>query len=120
MSLTPLRLICSVFVAVGISYVQSAHGNTQLVKGLVLNPAGVPIPGLVVSIASKEYRTQPAITKSDGSFEIELTLDGTSRSFIEIYWGKELMYRKPLDLPTSGSTQLPVITIPPISLGVRQ
>ena len=113
--LSPLYFVILALTAI---FSQSACADSVLITGAIFNRAGTPLPGCTVFVVSGNYRTLPSITKTSGTFEIELSVEGNSPSyFLEIYWGKVLMYRKPFNGPLSGA-QNGVFQIPPITLGL--
>jgi hypothetical protein len=96
---------------------QAANAEEETIQGQISNRAGQPLPGCIVFIASAEYRTPPAITDSSGDFQIIAPLAGTEEYFVEVYWGRRLMYRKPLRISELGQDQSPVHKLPAIVLG---
>ena len=111
------RIIPLVLSIATTAWLQVAHAEEQTIQGQILDRAGQPLPGCVVFIASPEYRTPPAITDSAGAFQIIMPLAGTEEYFVEVYWGRRLMYRKPLRIPDLGQDQSPVHKLPAIMLG---
>ena len=115
-----LSPLCFMILALTAVFSQSACAGSVVITGAIFNRAGTPLPGCTVFVDSGNYRTPPIITETSGTFEIDLAVQGNSPSyFLEIYWGKELMYRKPLPLngPLLGA-QNGVLKIPPITLGL--
>jgi hypothetical protein len=98
-------------------WLQEGYAEEQTIQGQIVNHAGQPLPGCIVFVASPEYRTPPAITDSSGNFQIIMPLIGTEEYFVEIYWGRRLMYRKPLRVPNPGLDQSPIHKLPAIVLG---
>ena len=115
-----LSSLCIVILALTAVFSQSACADSVLITGAIFNRAGKPLPGCTVFVFSGNDRTPPSITETSGTFEIELSVEGNSPSyFLEIYWGSQLMYRKPLPFngPLLGA-QNGVLKIPPITLGL--
>ncbi len=119
-----LRAVFFAILALSGIFLHSACADSVLIKGAIFNRAGTPLPGCTVFAISGSYKTPPVISETSGTFEIELSLQTGSPSsyFLEIYWGQELMYRKPLfRQPTNDplwQTQNGVLEIPPITLGL--
>jgi hypothetical protein len=113
---SPRMFVLVLFIATT-GWLQPAYAEEQTFQGQIVNHAGQPLPGCIVFIASPEYRTPPAITDSSGDFQITMPLVGTEEYFVEVYWGRRLMYRKPLPVPNLGTDQSPVHKLPAIMLG---
>lgn len=72
-----------------------AAGKVCSVAGEVINQKENPIPGLTVYLVHPVVgRSNPVITDNVGTFSFKkVPFEGTPY-FLEIYWGKELIYRK--------------------------
>lgn len=119
-----LRAVFFTILALSGIFLHSAWADSVVIKGSIFNRAGTPLPGCTVFIISGSYKTPPVISETSGTFEIELSLQTGSPSsyFLEIYWGQELMYRKPLFRQPFNDplwqTQNGVLEIPRITLGL--
>jgi hypothetical protein len=81
----------------------NSRAQGAVLQGVITNPAGQPVPGLTVSIFHPARgRSNPVITDARGHYIFYAipVLPGTS--YIEAYWGSELIYRGAIQI--SGST----------------
>jgi hypothetical protein len=101
----------------------SRAGDVYILRGKVLKApeSPVPVPGSTVYFIAENFRSEPAITRSDGVFELNVFDLGTqpSRPFLEVQFGREPVFRSPipsniLDKLRSGSVR--EADLPPIYL----
>jgi len=84
------------------------RARADSLRGFIVNESGTPIPGLTVSIARPDFRSQPSITDSSGHYFFA-NVPSPGNWYLEVYWGKDLVYRK--DTVIKGDS-----TEPPIKL----
>ncbi len=73
----------------------SSAASTATVEGSVLNKSNRPIPGLTVYLAHPKLgRSRPSITSRSGTFYFSRAPRRIDPYYLEIYWGKKLIYRK--------------------------
>ncbi len=86
----------------------AAQGGT--VSGAVLNSRQAPIPGLTVYLVHNVVgRSSPGYTNPQGQFSFRSVPLRNDPYYLEIYWGKQLMYRKPVFV--RGNVTLPAIIL---------
>jgi hypothetical protein len=79
-------------------------------KGQVINKQNRPIPGLTISIVNTTAgRSTPSITDAGGNFLISNIPLVNQKFYLEIYWGKDLIYRNLISIVKD--TVMPVIKI---------
>ena len=68
------------------------------VQGQVVNAKSQPIPGVSVSLLypNGRQRSSLSITDSFGNYKIYGVPTNPQPYFIEVYWGKQLLYRQPI------------------------
>jgi hypothetical protein len=95
-------------------------GDVIPMRGKVFNRREQPVPGCTVFLVSTSFRTSPAITNSDGSYVLEAPTDPQGGpTFVEVYFGKQLVFRQPLKSPMITSDALyKGIDLPPIYLAL--
>jgi len=65
------------------------------VAGVVTNNAGMPVPGVAVSLIHPLYgRSSPSFTDQFGRYAIWNVPPHPAPYFLEIYWGRQLIYRQ--------------------------
>jgi hypothetical protein len=64
------------------------------VGGIVLDRQGQRVPGLSVSLIDQRQQRRSAVTDRNGQFVFTGVAAGQVY-MLEIYWGRELMYRQP-------------------------
>jgi len=64
------------------------------VTGVVVDRQGRPTPGLAVFLVS-QGRSAPRTTDRYGKF-LFTDVPAGQQYFVEVYWGRDLMYRKPI------------------------
>jgi len=73
----------------------AAQGGT--VSGVVLNSRQAPIPGCTVYLVHTVVgRSSPYWTNPQGQFSFTSVPLRNDPYYLEIYWGKQLLYRKPV------------------------
>jgi len=65
------------------------------VTGVVVDRQERPAPGLAVFLVGPQGRSAPRTTDRYGKFLFTDVPSGQGY-FIEVYWGRDLMYRKPI------------------------
>jgi hypothetical protein len=79
------------FLQLGTSFAAS----TATVEGSVRNRSKRPIPGLTVYLAHPKIgRSRPSITSRSGTFYFSRAPKRLDPYYLEIYWGRKLIYRK--------------------------
>lgn len=87
-----------------------AQAQTRL-AGTVLNAQQRPIPGLTVSLVHPQVgRSNPVFTDTSGRFTFYRVPDAPPPWYLEIYWGRDLLYRRAI------AVRSPVLELPPIVL----
>jgi len=82
---------------------------TSTVGGLIINQQNVPIPGLTVYLVHPIVgRSYPCITDNYGHYIFYNVPIRPDPYYIEVYWGKELLYRQALYVKTAV-VQFPTI-----------
>lgn len=77
----------------------TASAQVGGLTGVVVNQRDRPIPGLTVYLVHPEVgRSNPSITDSSGRFYFYNVPLRNSPYYIEIYWGKDLMYRNSISI----------------------
>ena len=72
----------------------AASAQVGTVTGVVLNRGNVPIPGLIMSLVHPVAgRSHPISTDSWGRFFFSNVPLKNDPYYLEIYWGRDLMYR---------------------------
>jgi hypothetical protein len=66
-------------------------------SGAVVDRQGHPAPGLSVSLLGKKGETNTVTTDKSGRFVFANVKLG-SVYYVEVYWGRDLMYRQPVTL----------------------
>jgi hypothetical protein len=101
------KQLCAITVVLFLSllsFKEMAHGGEMMeISGFVLDPTGEPVPEALVSIVSVNSRGKPVYTDEEGHFvaiSVPPLDDQASfwNIFLEIYWNRELIFRKPLTL----------------------
>jgi hypothetical protein len=88
--------------------VAAAQGAT--VSGVVVNSRQVFIPGLTIYLVhSAVGRSYPSFTDPRGRFFFSNVPLRTDPYYLEIYGGRQLIYRKPVFV--RGNIELPLITL---------
>jgi hypothetical protein len=102
-------------------------GDVIPMRGKVFNRREQPVPGCTVFLVSTSFRTRPAITNADGSYVLEApgymleasTVPHGEPTFVEVYFGRQLVFRQPLKSQTITSDALyNGIELPPIYLAL--
>jgi hypothetical protein len=98
--------------------------DISALHGRVVTKSNQPVPGCSVYLASQHFRTEPATTVTDGTFTLpignQLTVEiGNGSVYLEVYWGKDPLYRQPFD-PRTAIIRNSVLEFPPIVLGKPQ
>ena len=76
----------------------AAFGQSGVaVSGTVMNNAGRPVPGVVVSLIHPVYgRSSPVYTDHFGQYTVWNVPPHPTPYFMEVYWGQQLIYRQQL------------------------
>jgi len=86
----------------------AAQGGT--VSGVVLSSRQTPIPGLTLYLVHPVLgRSSPSYTNPQGQFSFISVPLRNDPYYLEIYWGKQLLYRKPVFVKAN-------VALPPIVL----
>jgi hypothetical protein len=73
----------------------STQSQPLRIDGYVRDGASRPIPALTVYLVHPSVgRSQPRITDSHGYFAFESVPSVPDAYYLEVYWGKTLMYRQ--------------------------
>lgn len=81
------------------------------VWGTVVNSQNIPIPGLMVSLAHPRVgRSYPSFTDPLGRFVFSNVPFVPDPYYLEIYWGRDLLYRRPLRM-NAPSVLVPTIVL---------
>jgi hypothetical protein len=120
MSYSRFRYPCMTIVLL-LSLVVSSTlaGDVIPIRGKVFNRRDQPVPGCTVFLVSTSFRTSPAITNADGSYVLEAPRDPQGGpTFVEVYFGKELVFRRPFTWPQITDALYQGIELPPIYLAL--
>jgi hypothetical protein len=83
-----------------------AFAGGLFIRGTILNPEHIAIPGVGVSFKSVESRTfyvKPVYTDDLGRFEMVIPPENPKSLYLEVYWNQDLMFRQPLrSLPSEN------------------
>jgi len=80
----------------------SSQTSAGTVDGLIINAQSVPIPGLTVYLVHPIVgRSYPCITDNYGHYIFYNVPLRPDPYYIEVYWGKELLYRQVLYVKTA-------------------
>jgi hypothetical protein len=85
---------------------QKAQGAA--LNGMVVDRQQRPVPGLSVVLVMQKGERAPGKTDKNGRFLIPNVPPGRGY-FVEVYWGKDLMYRQPVNV--AGDTNLGMIRL---------
>lgn len=66
-------------------------------SGAVVDRQGHPAPGLSVSLIGRQGKANSVITDKNGRF-VFANVALNNEYYVEIYWGRDLMYRQPVTL----------------------
>ena len=91
-------LIFALYLTLALVFNAAAQqtGYTTL-SGAVVDRQGHPAPGLSVSLIGPKGKTNSVTTDKNGRFVFaNVALD--TMYYVEIYWGRDLMYRQPVTL----------------------
>ena len=99
-------------IVMGIGLFQHAHAGEASVSGTVVSGSTRrPVPGVTVSLVHPERgRSASATTDSNGHFAFFGIPGMPTPYYIEIYWGKDLLYRNTHTIQ-GGNVVLPEIRI---------
>jgi hypothetical protein len=86
----------------------AAQPRTAAVNGFVVDRQQRPVPGLSIVLVSQKWRSTPVTTNKSGRFVFTNITSGQGY-FIEVYWGRDLMYRQPVTV--KADTDLGVIRL---------
>lgn len=105
-------LLAGVMLALGAGLIAAPPVGAQTrLTGTVLNAQQRPIPGLTVSLAHpRAGRSNPVFTDASGRFTFHRVPDAPPPWYLEIYWGRDLLYRRAVTL------RPPALELPPIVL----
>lgn len=83
----------------------TASAQVGSLTGAVVNQQDHPIPGLTVYLVHPEAgRSSPSITDSSGRFYFYNVPLRKDLYYIEIYWGRDLIYRQ--SIPIRGNENI--------------
>jgi hypothetical protein len=84
--------------------------DAETITGSVQNRRNNPIPGLTVSLVHpKVGRSTPSVTNEAGQYFIPNIPAIRDAFYLEIYWGHQLLYRKPIRI--KGNVKFNPITL---------
>ena len=87
---------------------EAQKANGAVVTGTVVDRQGRQAPGLMVFLVTQHARTGPVTSDRNGQFFFTRVPLGQVY-YVEVYWGKDLMYRKPVKV--DRDTNLGVIRL---------
>lgn len=114
--MTPVQRFITLIVPLAVSlavhiFVSTPASAQGVVSGTVLDTRNVPIPGLMVSLAhSIVGRSYPSFTDPLGRFVFYNVPPARDPYYLEIYWGRELLYRRTLFM-NAPSVRVPTIVL---------
>lgn len=72
-------------------------GEINDLRGRVYNRGNDPVPGCIIYLTFQSAKLGPAITNSDGAFELDIpTLPPNIDAFLEVVFGHNTVFRKPI------------------------
>jgi hypothetical protein len=89
-----LTLILTLALVFSATAQQSGYAT---LSGAVVDRQGHPVPGLSVSLIAEKGQINPVTTDRNGRFVFANVRIGRVY-YVEIYWGRDLMYRQPVTL----------------------
>jgi hypothetical protein len=85
---------------------QVAFAGGLFIRGTILNPSHIAIPGVGVSftsVASRTFYVRPVYTDDQGGFAMVIPPENPRSLYLEVYWNQDLMFRQPLrSLPSEN------------------
>ena len=88
-------LVLLLVIVICLTAAAQRQGGGVAVSGLVVDRQERPAPGLAVFLVCQQGKNGPSITDRYGHFLFTNIPSGQSY-FIEVYWGRDLMYRQPI------------------------
>jgi hypothetical protein len=107
----PIPVVLGLALSLALAPVAIAQSPVAPVGGVILdNRTGIGAPGLTASLIHSQLgRSAPTLTDADGHFGWSAIPVRSEPYYLEIYWGKNLIYRQ--QVLVQGPVRLPPLRL---------